>query len=30
MGEGGAAKYLDIIAAGARVQPSSSHGRSDQ
>ena len=30
MGEGGAAECLDIIAAGSRVRPSSSHGRYDQ
>ena len=30
MGEVGAAECLDIIAAGSRVRPSSSHGRYDQ
>ena len=30
MGEGGAAQCLDIIVAGSRARPLSSHGRSDQ
>ena len=30
MGEVGEAECLDIIAAGSRVRPSSSHGRYDQ
>ena len=30
MGEVGAAECLDIIVAGSRVRPSSSHGRYDQ
>ena len=30
MGEVGAAECLEIIAAGSRVRPSSSHGRYDQ
>ena len=30
MGEVGEAEYLDIIAVGSRVRPSSSHGRYDQ
>ena len=30
LGEVGEAKGLDIIVAGARVRPSSSHGRSEQ
>ena len=30
MGEVGEAEYLDIIAAGSRVRPSSSQGRYDQ